>query len=83
MFPNDGKVVFSLFKIPFKFSRFNFCSCDSVCSGLFGCAEFGYVGFPFSEVGGSFRLGSFVCWYLLGQVLYYYLIDHLFSGVFL
>ena len=43
----------------FKFSRFNFCSCDCVCSGLFGCAVFGCVGFPFSEVGGSFRMGSF------------------------
>ena len=59
MFLNDGKVVFSLFIILLKFSRFNFCSCDSVCSGLFACAVFGYVGFPFSEVGGSFRMGCF------------------------
>ena len=54
MFLNDGKVVFSLFIILFNFSRFNFCSCDSVCSGLFGCVEL-----PFSKVGGSFRLGCF------------------------
>ena len=55
----DGKVVFSLFKILFKFPRFNFCSCESVCSGLFGCAVFGCVGFPFSKIVGSFRLGCF------------------------
>ena len=54
MFLNDSKVVFSLFIILFKFSRFTFCSCDSACSRLFGC-----VVFPSSEVGGSFRLGSF------------------------
>ena len=54
MFLNDGKVVFSLFIILIKFSRFIFCSYDSVCSGSFGC-----VAFPFSEVGGSFWLGCF------------------------
>ena len=59
MFLNDGKVIFSLFIILFKFSTFNFCSCDSVCSGLFGCAVFGCVEFSFSEVGGSFRMGCF------------------------
>ena len=82
LFLNNCKVVFSLFKILFKFSRFNFCSCDSVCSGLFGCAVFGCVGFPFSEVGGSFRLGCF-CSYLMCQVLYSYLVDHLFSAAFI
>ena len=59
MFLNDAKVVFSQFKSLFKFSTFNFCSCDSVSSGLFGCTVFGYVGFPFSEIVGSFRLGYF------------------------
>ena len=58
MFLNDGEVVFSLFRILYKFSRFNFCSCDNICSGLFGCV-FGCVEFPFSEDGGSFRLGCF------------------------
>ena len=59
MLLNDGTVIFSLYKILFKFSRFNFCSCDSVCSGLFGCAVFGRVQFSFSKVGGSFRMGCF------------------------
>ena len=59
MFLNDGKVVFLLLKILIKLSRFDFYSRDSVCSGLFGCAVFDYVGFPFSEVGGSFRMGCF------------------------
>ena len=31
MFPNDGKLVFSLFIILFRFSKFTFCSCNSVC----------------------------------------------------
>ena len=56
----DGKVVLSLLKILFKFSRFNFYSCVSVCSGLFCCAVFGWVEFTFSEFGGSFRMG-WVC----------------------
>ena len=30
-----------------------------MCSGLLGCALFGRVVFPFSEIGGSFRLGCF------------------------
>ena len=59
MFLNDGKVLFLLFEILFKFSWFNFCYFDSVCSGLFGCAVFGCVGFPFSEADGSFRMGCF------------------------
>ena len=59
MFLNDIYVVFSLFIILFKFSSCTFCSCDSVCSGLFGCATFGCVEFQFSEVGGSFRLSCF------------------------
>ena len=56
MFLNDGKVAFSLFKILFKFFRINFCSC--VSSRLFCCVVFGWVGFPFSEVG-SFWTGCF------------------------
>ena len=52
MFLSDGKVVFFLFIIIFKFSKFIFCSCASVCSTMsFGCAVF-----LFSEVDGSFRL---------------------------
>ena len=57
MFLHDDKVIFLQFKIFFKFSRFNFFF-YSVCSGLFGCAVFGCGGFPFSEVGGSFRMGK-------------------------
>ena len=60
MFLNDGKVVFSQFIILFKFSRFIFCSCDSVSLGLLSCALFGCVAFPFSEVGSSFMLGWFL-----------------------
>ena len=56
MFLNDGKVVFSLFKILFRFLRINFCSC--VITRLFCCVVFGWVGFPFSEVG-SFWVGCF------------------------
>ena len=60
MFLNDGKVVFLQFIILFKFSRFTFCSCDSFSFGLFGCALFDCVVFPFFEVGSSFLLGCFV-----------------------
>ena len=81
MFLSNDRVVFSLFVILFKLCRFNFCSCDSVCSELFGCTVFGCVGFPFSEV--HFGRAVFVCKYLMCQVLYYYLIGSLFSGVFL
>ena len=56
MFP---KVVFSQFKILFKFFRINFCS--YVSARLFCCVVFGWVGFPLSEVG-SFSMG---CFYLL------------------
>ena len=59
MFLNDGKVVFSQFKIFFKFLRINFCSC--VSSRLFCCVVFGWVGLPFSKVG-SFCLDSFCLW---------------------
>ena len=59
MFLNDGKVVFSLFIILFKFSISNFSSCDSACFGLFGCALFSCMMFLFFEVGGLFRLGCF------------------------
>ena len=64
MFFHDGKVVFSLFIILIKFSRFTFCSCDSVCLWLFGCALFGYVVFPFFEVGGIFLLDCFLLFFL-------------------
>ena len=66
IFLNDGKSVFLLFIILFKFSRFIFCSCDIVCYGLFGCVEF-----PFSEVGGTFWLGCFclLIFYVSGTVL--------------
>ena len=57
MFPSDGKVVFSLIIILFKFSWFTISSC--LYSGFFGCALFGCVVYPFSEVGGSFRLDCF------------------------
>ena len=83
MFLSDGKVVFSPFIIPFKFSRFTFCSCVSVCSGLIGCAVFGCVAFSFSKVGGSILLGCFCLLILMYLVLYYYLVHYLFSGVFL
>ena len=59
MFRNDGKVVFSLFMILFKFSRFIICSFDSVSLMLFVCALLGCVAFPFSKVGSSFLLGYF------------------------
>ena len=59
IFLNDGKVVFSLFKILFKFLRINFCSCVSVSFRLFCCVAFGWVGFPFSEGGGSFWMDCF------------------------
>ena len=83
MFLNDGKVVFLLLLYIYKFSRFTLCSCVSVCYGLFGCALFGCVVFPCSEVGGSFCLSCFCLLILMCQVLYYYLVDYLFSGAFL
>ena len=58
-FLNYCKVVVLLFKILFKFSRFNFNSFDSICSWMFGCAVFGRVGFPFSEVGSLLGIGYF------------------------
>ena len=54
----EGRIVFSLFMILFTFSRFAFCSCDSV-SWLFGSVSFGSVVFSFAEVCGSFSLGCF------------------------
>ena len=59
MFLNDGKIIFSLFIILFKFSRFIFCSCDSVSFGLLGWVLFGWVALPFSEDCSSFLLGCF------------------------
>ena len=56
MFLNEGRIVFSLFIILFTFSRFTFCSCDSVSSWLFDSVAFGSVVFSFAEVGGSFSL---------------------------
>ena len=64
MFLSDGKVVFSLFIIPFILSRFTFWFCVSVCSGSFGCAVFSCRAFPFSDVGSSFQLGCF-CFLIL------------------
>ena len=52
-------VVFSLFMILFTFSRFIFCSWDSVSSWLLGCVLFGSVVFSFSEVGSLFSLDCF------------------------
>ena len=60
MFLNDGRVVFSLLMILFTFSRFVFCSCDSVSSWLLGSALFGRVVFSFSEVGRFFFVGLFL-----------------------
>ena len=54
MFLSDGKEVFLSFIILFKFSKFIFYPCISVCSVLFGCVPFGCGVFLFSEVGGSF-----------------------------
>ena len=51
MFLSDGKVVFCSFIILFKFSKFIFCFCVSVCSVLLGV-----VVFLFSEIGDSFWL---------------------------
>ena len=81
MFLNDSKVVFSLFIILFKFSRFTFCSCDSICFGLFGCA-FSCVVLSFSEVCGSFLLGYF-CLLILDVFGMFYYLHYLFSDVFL
>ena len=56
MFLNYDKVVLSLFIILFRIVFFSF---DSVCFGLCGCVLLDFVAFPYSEVGGSFRLGCF------------------------
>ena len=45
--------------ILFTFSRFIFCSCDSVSSWLLGSVSFRNVVFSFSEVGSSFSLDCF------------------------
>ena len=65
MFLNDGKVVFSLFIILFKFSGFNFCWCDSVYSGLFGCALLGCA------LLGGVLLGSAVFFHFAKLVVYF------------
>ena len=49
MFLNDERVVFTLLIILFRFSRFVFCSCDSISVGLLGS-----VACSFSTVGCSF-----------------------------
>ena len=59
MFPNDDKLVCSLFIALLKFPRFIFCSCDSVSLGLIGCTLFCSVASSFSEVSSSFRLFLF------------------------
>ena len=51
MFLYEGRIVFSLLIILFKFSRFIFCSCDSV--------SFGSVVFSFAEDCSSFSLDCF------------------------
>ena len=56
MFLNEGIIVFSALMIIVTFSRFNFCSCDSVSSWLFGSVLFGSVVFSFAEVCGSISL---------------------------
>ena len=60
MFPNGSKVVFFLFLILFKFSRFAFCSCVSVGSGLFGFAWFVYVVFNVPKPAVHFGWAVFV-----------------------
>ena len=60
MFLNEGTIVFSLFMILFTFSRFIFCSCDSVSFWLFVSVSFGSVVFSFAEVCCSFSLIVFV-----------------------
>ena len=59
MFLNGGRVVFSLLMILFTFSRFIFCSCDSVSLCLLGCVLFGSLVFSFSEVESSSSLDCF------------------------
>ena len=54
MFLNDGRVVFTLFIILFRFSRFVCCSCDSVSVGLLGT-----VAYSFSRVSSSFLICCF------------------------
>ena len=54
MFLNDGRVVFTLFIILFRFSGFVCCSCDSVSVGLLGT-----VAYSFSRVGSSFLICCF------------------------
>ena len=82
MFLNDGRVVFTLFIILFRFSRFVCCSCDSVSVGLLGT-----VAYSFSRVGSSFLICCcffffFFGWcYLMCLELYYF--ASVFSGIFL
>ena len=57
MFLNDGRVVFSLFIILFRLSRFVSCSCDSVSLGFLDT-----VAYSFSRVGSSFLIGFFFFW---------------------
>ena len=59
MFLNEGRIVYSRLMILLIFSRFIFCSCDSVFTWLLGSVSFGSVVFSFSEVGNSFSLDCF------------------------
>ena len=59
MFLHESRLVFSLFMIFFTFSRFTFCSCDSVSVWLFDSVSFGRVVFSFTEVCGSFSFDCF------------------------
>ena len=54
MFLNDGKMVFTLFIILFRFFIFVCCSCDSVSVGLLGT-----VAYSFSRVDSSFLICCF------------------------
>ena len=78
MFLNDDRVVFSLVMILFTFSRFIFCSCDSVSSRLLSSASFGSVVFSFSKVGCSFLflLDTSSCvWYCIIILFMCFLMD--------
>ena len=54
MFLNDGRVVFTLFLILFRFSIFVCCSYDIVSARLLGT-----VAYSFSRVGSSFLICCF------------------------
>ncbi len=59
MFLSGGKVVFSLFIILFKFSRFTFFFV-SICAGMFGCVLSGCVAFHFPKLAVHFVWAVFI-----------------------